>query len=83
MARLNVGFPPASAGRACLAAASSKADPRPLLDAVTSERIYSDDEAEFLRAIAAYQARHGVRYPTWSETLHVLKSLGYRKAAPA
>jgi hypothetical protein len=39
----------------------------------------TDDETEFLRAMAAYQKRFGRRFPTWLEALHVLRCLGYRK----
>ena len=43
----------------------------------------SDDEWEFLKAVAAYQRAHGRRYPSWREVLYVLRSLGYRRVAPA
>jgi len=39
----------------------------------------TDDETEFLRAVAAYQKQFGRRYPTWLEVLHILRCLGYRK----
>jgi hypothetical protein len=38
-------------------------------------------EVEFLLAVSTYQRRHGRRYPTWREVLHVLRCLGYRKVA--
>lgn len=38
------------------------------------------DELEFINAINAYKARYGKPFPTWSEVLHVVKALGYRKA---
>jgi hypothetical protein len=41
----------------------------------------TDDDTEFLHAIAAYQKRFGRRYPTWLEVLNVLRCLGYRKVA--
>lgn len=47
----------------------------------SSERIYSDEEREFLLAMEAFKARTGHRFPTWSEALGVLKELGYRKPA--
>ena len=40
---------------------------------------YSDDEREFLMAIDKYKRQERRPYPTWSEVLAVLKSLGYRK----
>jgi hypothetical protein len=48
-------------------------------DPSTSDRIYDDDESEFLMAIKAYQERTGNRFPRWSIVLGILKSLGYRK----
>lgn len=45
----------------------------------TSDVIYESDEAEFIAAMAAYQKRTGKRFPTWSESLAVARSLGYRK----
>lgn len=41
----------------------------------------SDAECEFLQAMERYQRRHQRRYPTWSEVLLVIESLGYRKVA--
>ncbi len=38
------------------------------------------DELEFINAINAYKHRHARPFPTWSEVLHVLKALGYRRA---
>ena len=43
----------------------------------------TDDEIEFLLAVASYQKRFGRRYPTWLEVLNVLRCLGYRKVAEA
>ena len=42
-----------------------------------------DDELEFIGAINAYKQRHNRPFPTWSEVLHVVKFLGYRKPAQA
>jgi hypothetical protein len=39
------------------------------------------DELEFINAINAYKQRHSRPVPTWSEVLHVLRFLGYRKPA--
>ena len=43
----------------------------------------TDEEWEFMKAIAAYQKRFRRRYPTWTEVLHVARCLGYRKVARA
>ena len=37
---------------------------------------------EFVRAMAAYQKKYRRRYPTWSEALYVLRTLGYAKRVP-
>jgi hypothetical protein len=49
----------------------------------TSDRIYDDDEAEFLAAIEAFRRRTGTKFPTWSDALAVARSLGYRKVTEA
>jgi hypothetical protein len=41
----------------------------------------TQDETEFLLAVASYQKRFKRRYPTWLEVLNILRCLGYRKAA--
>jgi hypothetical protein len=41
------------------------------------------DEWEFVKAIDRYQRTFGRRYPSWREVLAVLRSLGYRRVAPA
>jgi hypothetical protein len=41
------------------------------------------EEIEFLEAMDRYQREKGRPFPTWSEALGVLRSLGYRKAAAA
>lgn len=38
-----------------------------------------DEELEFINAVNEYKRRYSRPFPTWSEALHVLKSLGYRK----
>jgi hypothetical protein len=47
---------------------------------LTSDRLYNDDEREFLMAMDAYRERTGKRFPTLADILGVLKSLGYRKS---
>ncbi|MBP3957982.1 hypothetical protein J8F10_22230 [Gemmata sp. G18] len=43
----------------------------------------TEDDTEFLLAIAAFQKRFGRRYPTWLEILYIARCLGYRKVADA
>jgi len=37
------------------------------------------DEMEFINAMNAYRHKYAKPFPTWSEVLHVLKSLGYSR----
>lgn len=41
------------------------------------------DELEFINAINAYKQAYNKPFPTWSEVLHILRALGYRKSAAA
>lgn len=43
---------------------------------------YTDAELEFLRAVAAWQARTGIRFPAATHYLKILVDLGYRKPDP-
>lgn len=56
-----------------------KVERRRLVDPTTCERDYSPEEIEFMRAMDDYKRRSGRQFPTWSEVLEVLESLGYRK----
>jgi hypothetical protein len=56
-------------------------DRRRQIDPTTCERDYSDGEIEFMRAMDDYKRKSGRPFPTWSEVLEVLLSLGYRKVA--
>ena len=56
---------------------------RRFVDPTTCERDYSHAELEFMRAMQAYKASSGRMFPTWSEVLEVLRSLGYEKQPDA
>ena len=58
-----------------------KQDRRRQIDPTTCERDYSGPEVEFMRAMDNYKRTSGRPFPTWSEVLEVLISLGYRKVA--
>jgi hypothetical protein len=45
--------------------------------------VYTPDELEFLKAMDRYKRDNRRPWPTWSEVLAVLRSLGYRKVAEA
>lgn len=51
------------------------------VDPTTCERDYNVEEIEFMRAMDEYKRDFGRPFPTWSEVLEVLKSLGYRRVA--
>jgi hypothetical protein len=54
---------------------------RRLIDPTTCERDYRPDELEFMQAVEAYKRRSGRMFPTSSELLEVVRSLGYVRAA--
>lgn len=54
---------------------------RRLIDPTTCERDYSLDETDFMKAMDRYKRENRRPFPTWSEVLEVLRSLGYRKVA--
>ncbi|MBI5761136.1 MAG: hypothetical protein HZA46_21640 [Planctomycetales bacterium] len=60
-----------------------KVERRRQIDPTTCERDYSGDEIEFMRAMDDYKRRSGRQFPTWSEVLEVVRSLGYVRPAQA
>ena len=58
-----------------------KTERRRHIDPTTCERDYSGEEIEFMTAMDEYKRRSGRQFPTWSEVLEVVRSLGYRKTA--
>ena len=56
-----------------------KVERRRLIDPTTCERDYSLDEVEFMKAMDEYKRKSGRMFPTWSEVLEVVRSLGYAK----
>jgi hypothetical protein len=52
---------------------------RRFVDPTTCEREYSKAEMEFMMAMNEYKRKSGRMFPTWSEVLEVLQSLGYEK----
>ncbi|MBW3540624.1 MAG: hypothetical protein KY476_10160 [Planctomycetes bacterium] len=58
-----------------------KQERRRQIDPTTCERDYSEDEVEFMRSMDEYKRKSGRQFPTWSEVLEVLYSMGYRKVA--
>lgn len=62
--------------RSCRAGSRSR---RRLIDPTTCERDYSADEVEFMQALEHYKQTSGRMFPTCSEVLQVLRSLGYSR----
>ena len=58
-----------------------KVERRRQIDPTTCERDYTDEEIEFMRAMDLYKRKSGRQFPTWSEVLEVVRSLGYRQVA--
>ena len=49
------------------------------MNPTTSDRHYTSDEVEFMNALAEFKQVSGRLFPTCSEILGVLRSLGYEK----
>lgn len=59
-----------------------KVNRRRQIDPTTCERDYTDAEVEFMNALDDYKRKSGRMFPTCSEVLEVIHSLGYVKLAP-
>jgi hypothetical protein len=53
------------------------------VDPTTCEKDYSEEEIIFMKAMDQYKRANRRPFPTWSEVLEVLRSLGYRKVEAA
>lgn len=69
----------ASGERRAAATPRRKVERRRMIDPTTCERDYSGDEVEFMKAMDDYKRKSGRMFPTWSEVLEVVRSLGYTK----
>jgi hypothetical protein len=58
-----------------------KVQRRRQIDPTTCERDYSDDEILFMQAMDEYKRKNGRMFPTCSEILEVVRSIGYVKVA--
>jgi hypothetical protein len=77
--------PPRSSRRApgTAAAAAVRAGRRRNIDPTTCERDYQPAELEFMQAVEQYKRLSGRQFPTCSELLEVVRSLGYVRMATA
>jgi hypothetical protein len=55
---------------------------RSISNAMNAGADYSDEEWEFIKALDEYKKRYKKPFPSWSETLALIRALGYRKVAP-
>ena len=60
-----------------------KVNRRRQIDPTTCERDYTDAEVEFMNALDDYKRKSGRMFPTCSEVLEVIHSLGYVKLTVA
>ena len=60
-----------------------KVNRRRQIDPTTCERDYTDDEVEFMNALDDYKRKNGRMFPTCSEVLEVVRSLGYVRLSPS
>jgi hypothetical protein len=60
-----------------------KVNRRRQIDPTTCERDYSDDELQFMSALDDYKRTSGRMFPTCSEVLEVVRSLGYVRLSPS
>jgi hypothetical protein len=59
-----------------------KVNRRRQIDPTTCERDYTEDEVQFMNALDEYKRKSGRMFPTCSEVLEVMLSLGYVKLPP-
>lgn len=59
-----------------------KTTKRKQIDPTTCERDYTLDEIEFMQALERYKNTSGRKFPTCSEILEVVRSIGYQKMVP-
>lgn len=56
---------------------------RRFIDPTTCDRDYGPEEVEFMQALERYKRASGRMFPTCSEILEVVRSLGYQRDLPA
>ncbi len=59
--------------------AAGRQNRRRMIDPSTCERDYAPEELEFMQALDRYKRTSGRMFPTCSEVLEVVRSLGYRR----
>ncbi len=74
---------PKTAGPAGVSAPRTAGSRRRKIDPTTCERDYRPEEIEFMQALDAYKRSSGRMFPTCSEVLQVVRSLGYVRMTTA
>ena len=76
-------IPVATDRRRALNAAEKRrtSERRRLIDPTTCERDSNDEDTDFMKAMDRYKRENRRPFPTWSEVLEVMRSLGYRRVA--
>lgn len=80
--RRKASVPVAVERRVAASGERRKVQRRRQIDPTTCERDYSGDEIEFMQALDAYKRTSGRMFPTCSEILEVIRSLGYVRVSP-
>ena len=75
--------PVTGAAHAPVAAPHVRGPRRRKIDPTTCERDYLPEEVEFMQALDAYKRSSGRMFPTCSEVLEVVRSLGYVRVETA
>ena len=70
-------FPPTPGER------RAKVERRKRIDPTTFDKVYTDDELEFMNAMQSYKVQSGKLFPSHGEVLAVARSLGYRRLVHA
>ncbi|MFM7290250.1 MAG: hypothetical protein ACKO6B_03345 [Planctomycetia bacterium] len=75
--------PPRSSSRNRAAVGVAAGGRRRHIDPTTCERDYQPEELEFMQAVERYKLHSGRQFPTCSDLLEVVRSLGYVRPATA
>jgi len=67
--------------RSSESSSAARSSRRRMIDPTTCDRDYAADEIEFMQALDRYKRSSGRMFPTCSEVLEVVRSLGYQRTA--
>ncbi len=52
-------------------------------DPSSTNKLYNEEEMEVAQAVAAFRRERGINFPSTSQFLHVMKTLGYERRQSA